>query len=389
MDLRNLPTGLSPAERCAFRRTLVTHETKLPLESLACTDEQVAQADEKNCEQMIGMLPLPVGIAGPLTIVTTDNVHFNVHIPLATTEGALVASVNRGCKVVSACGGARTTCIRHGISRSIALLPPTNTDVNTYRETVLALESEWRKIGEATSAHLRILKTETDVSADALFLTLYADTDEAMGMNMITIACQAVGEWLASNAGGTFVTVAANVDSDKKPSRRTHDRGRGYEVTAEVTLSADICRSLLKCEPTGLLAVAHAKLEQGSAIAGSIGKNLHVANVIAAVYLATGQDAAHVVEGSLADTTMTLDDKQNVHLSVRLPAVLVGVRGGGTNLPAQRQCLDLLLAANTSGLHPCLHLAQCVGAAVLAGELSLLAAQAGHQLASAHKTLGR
>ena len=207
-------------------------------------------------------------------------------------------------------------------------------------------------------------------------------------MNMTTIATQAIGEWIESNIDGLqFLTVAGNVDSDKKPSVRTHKHGRGFEVIASATIAASVIEQLLKSDPKAMLAVAKAKLTIGSKVAGAIGSNLHAANVIAALYLATGQDAAHAVEGSLADTTVRAKST-GIEINVRLPAILVGVRGGGTALPAQWKCLDLLLKPKT-GLKATEQLAQSIAAAVLAGELSLLAAQASHALAKAHTKLGR
>ena len=209
-----------------------------------------------------------------------------------------------------------------------------------------------------------------------------------MGMNMVTIAAQAIGEWIVSNIEGLeFVTVAGNVDSDKKPSKRTHDLGRGYEVIAEAELGEDIIREVLKSDSESLMKTAHAKLDVGSKLAGALGSNLHAANIISALYLATGQDVAHAVEGSLADTMADAvvhgTAPSRVHLKVHCPAILVGVRGGGTSLPAQKQCLELL------GKPSVKELAEIVGAAVLAGEISLLAAQATHTLAKAHNELGR
>src|SRR3989338_4545769 len=146
---------------------------------------------------------------------------------------------------------------------------------------------------------------------------------------------------------------------------------------------------------------ARAKLEIGSEVAGALGKNLHAANIIAALYLATGQDAAHVVEGSLADTIIESFPSPvgeglgvgAIRISVRIPALLLGIRGGGTTLPAQQQCLDLILksqiANRQSQIVPCRYLAELFAAAVLAGEISLLAAQSNHTLAKVHKNLAR
>ena len=396
MDLRTGITGSTGEERCAQRRTRVEKELVIDLCALVPQKGSIGSADEKNCEQMLGHVPIPVGYAGPLSVTFSSGETSEIHLPLATTEGALVASVNRGCKALNLSAangsgqGVTTSSIHHGMSRSIALRIQKTEDQRPKKaEEIKTHEVQWRHAAEATSDHLKILRYELDEMADHLFLTIFCDTDEAMGMNMVTIAAQAVGEWIAENIEGVeFVTVAGNVDSDKKPSSRVHEHGRGYEVTAEAVLSAEVITDVLKTTPEALMSVARAKLELGSAIAGAIGKNLHAANIIAALYLATGQDAAHVVEGSLTDTRINELANQRVHISVRLPAVLVGVRGGGTTLPAQSQCLKMLMKPKTS-LHPKAQLAESIGAAVLAGEISLLAAQASHSLATAHGKLGR
>ncbi|NOS67385.1 MAG: 3-hydroxy-3-methylglutaryl-CoA reductase [Candidatus Peribacteraceae bacterium] len=388
MDLRTDITGKTPEERCSERRSRVEKELGLDLPYLKPVDGSIGHADEKNCEQMFGTVPLPVGYAGPLKVTFSSGEIHEIHLPLATTEGALVASVNRGCKALTVSGGVKISSIHHGMSRSLAFRVH---DVKDVRKEIGSSAKEWMPVAHSTSQHLKVLKYELDESDDYLFLTIYCDTDEAMGMNMVTIAAQAVGEWLEKNIDGLeFVTVAGNVDSDKKPSARVHERGRGYEVTAEAILTEDVIRDVLKSTPEALLAVAEAKLKHGSKIAGAIGSNLHAANIIAALYLATGQDAAHVVEGSLTDTFVTSAQTPTSELtvSVRCPALLVGLRGGGTTLPAQSQCLKMLIAPKTS-LHPKTQLAESIGAAVLAGEISLLAAQASHTLASAHGTFGR
>ncbi len=376
MDLRNLPESLSSHERCAARRMKIQDTVGANLSLLGTEPGRIGQAEEKNCEQMFGSVPIPVGYAGPLKIKFSSGEESEIHLPLATTEGALVASVNRGCKALTATGGVELKSTYHGISRSIAWkLVTGNQSLVTFLNEH---EAEWKRIGEHTSSHLKLLDHEIHTEGDYVFLTINGDTDEAMGMNMITIAAEAIGRWVTEQASIKLVTIAANIDSDKKPSKRTHDIGRGYEVTASCNLSPEVIQEILKTTPEALAEVAEAKLKHGSKIAGAIGSNLHAANIIAALYLATGQDAAHVVEGSLADTTFAGNT-----ISVRCPAILVGIRGGGTELPAQRQCLDLLQANSSK------QLAESIAAAVLAGEMSLLAAQASGKLASSHKKLAR
>ncbi len=215
-----------------------------------------------------------------------------------------------------------------------------------------------------------------------------------MGMNMVTIAAQAIADWITENINGLrCVTIAGNLDSDKKPSKRTHKLGSGYEIIAETALSNDVITSVLKSDAKAMMDVATAKLKAGSTLAGTIGANMHAANTVAALYLATGQDAAHVVEGSLTDTAIKLNGsghsaRGGLLVRVRMPAILVGILGGGTTLPAQSQCLQMLLKPQTK-LDQKRQLAETVAAAVLAGEISLLAAQASHALAKAHKKLAR
>jgi len=396
-----MPQQLNSLERCNERKMIIERELGADLSALSIDPAKLGTAEEKNCEQMFGHVPIPVGLAGPLRIQFSSGNETDAHLPLATTEAALIAGINRGCKALTSAGGAKVSSKYHGISRSLAFRIP-DSGFRNYKESLAEQNDQWKQIGESTSNHLKIIDYHLDEPDDYLFLTINCDTDEAMGMNMVTIAAQAIGEWIQENIEGfEFITVAGNVDSDKKPSRRTHDLGRGYEVFAEAELSEAVIKDVLKSDLEALLKTAHAKLSIGSEVAGAIGSNLPFANVISALYLATGQDSAHVVEGSLADTTIELisDDKtsnqqrvneKTLHVKVRCPAILVGVRGGGTQLPAQKQCLDLLLMSNVDcRMSNVKQLAETIGATVLAGEISLLAAQATHTLAKAHEKLGR
>lgn len=384
MDLRNLPEELQPDERISERRARIEQELGVDLGAASILTQQIGSADEKNCEQMFGAVPMPVGLAGPLRVNFSSGEVHEVYIPLATTEGALVASINRGCKALSQSGGVKASSEYVGITRSIAFEAK---NPQTISNMIRELENQWEKVAEATSAHLKVLSYDIDVQDDVLFLTITADTDEAMGMNMLTLAAQSAGEFLSKELGVPMLTVAGNVDSDKKASKRTKERGRGHRVSVEAVIPGQVIRDVLKTEPGALLKTAKAKLELGSEVAGALGKNLHTANIIAALYLATGQDVAHVVEGSLADTTVS-KHSDGVHVNIELPALLVGVTGGGTSLPAQKQCLSLIQRAKTA-LRPSAQLAEVIGSAVLAGEISLLAAQASNTLARAHRVLAR
>ncbi len=389
MDLRNLPEQLSSVQRINQRRRLVEHELGIDLSATEILEKAVGDSEKRNCEQMFGAVPVPVGYAGPLSVTFSNRSKAEIHLPLATTEGALVASVNRGCKALSAESVIIVRSVHHGITRSIAFAPATKTtNIQQIVDVIRTQEKIWKQASEATSGHLKVQGFDLDLGKQYVFLTVAFDTDEAMGMNMATIAAQAIGEAITKILpGAKCVTVAGNIDSDKKPSRRTHERGRGYEVVCTAHLSKATIVDVLKTTPQAMLEVADAKLKVGSMLAGAIGSNLHVANIIAALYIATGQDIAHTVEGSLSDTTV-LARGDGLDIEVRLPAIIIGVRGGGTDLPAQSECLKLLLKPNTN-LHRKLQLAESVAAAVMAGEISLLAAQASGSLADAHQALAR
>src|SRR3989338_2953925 len=237
MDLRKLPENLDAAGRVAKRRSVIEQELELDLSTLQVTPQQLGAADEQNCEQLFGAVPVPVGLAGPLRITfSSGETHDDIYLPLATTEGALVASVNRGCKALREAGGVRATSEYVGMTRSIAFEVK---DAEATSEKIRELESAWQKVAEATSSRLKILSYDVDTKDDVLFLTIAADTDEAMGMNMVTIAAQAVGEFISKELSIPFLTVAGNVGSDKKPSARTKAKGRGYRVKAEVTLTEE------------------------------------------------------------------------------------------------------------------------------------------------------
>ena len=387
MDLRNLSEDLNAHERCEARRTMIESELGIDLSALNVDSTKIGHAEEKNCEQMFGHVPIPVGIAGPLTVNFSSNESENIYLPLATTEGALVASTNRGCKALTQSGGVKIVKSEYkGMSRSIAI----KCQVPSAKfQTIIEEKSEnWKAVGESTSNHLKILNYTIDQSDPYLFITINGDTDEAMGMNMITIAAQAIGNWIQENVDGcTLITVAGNVDSDKKPSARTRDLGRGYSITASCMIPKQIIHDILKTTPEDLLEVAKAKLDHGSEVAGALSPNLHAANIVAALYLATGQDAAHTAEGSLTKTNVK-EDGDGILIEILSPAILIGIRGGGTALPAQSQALGLLLNPDTK-LHPCKQLAESIAAGILAGEVSLLAAQASQSLASSHEKLGR
>ncbi len=336
----------------------------------------------RNCENVIGVVTLPVGVVGPLR--TEEGREYR--LPLATTEACLVASVNRGAKVLRQAGGA-TVRVRHcGISRAPVyrlLKQMTEAEVRVW---VAENEARLQAACETVSGHTRLLRTEVRVVEGNLHMRHWFDTGEAMGMNMATIATKAMAEQVVETGLPVrLVAVSSNWCSDKKPSETIRVEGRKYQVEVGVTVTDEILRAVLHCGAEELQHVAVAKLEQGSALAGMTATNSHHANIIAGVYAALGQDLAHIVAGSQGVTKVEATPA-GLRVGVELPAVVVGVLGGGTRLPLQGQYQSLIgLTAPMGHGERTAELAGVVGLGVLAGEISLLGALAAKGLAGAHE----
>ncbi len=352
----------------------------------------VEDASKRNIENMIGAIQIPLGIASPLK-VNGEFAEGTFQIPLATTEGALVASVNRGCSVITKSGGANVRIFRDLMTRA-----PVFRLVNVIRSKEFAdwlqdpdVLSRMKAKASETTRFGELVDVQAFVTGNTVYVRFSYDTKDAMGMNMVTIATDAVLSLIKDEFGAIPVSLSGNMCIDKKPAAINNILGRGKTVVADVTIPAELVEERLKCKPETMVEVNYRKNLLGSARAGSLGYNAHAANIIAAMYLACGQDPAHVVEGSSAITTMELTRYGGLYCSVTLPAMAIGTVGGGTNLGPQSDCLRLL-DVKGSGNPPGSNskkLAEIIASAVLAGEISLIGAQAAGHLAKAHAELGR
>ncbi len=348
-----------------------------------------AEQAQSNIENMVGAVQIPLGLAGPLT-VDGEHAFGSYHLPLATTEGALVASVNRGCRLLEAGGGVTVRITDAKMTRApVFRLPGVEAATDTIA-WLLEHEATVIEAAEETTNHGEVLAIDPYVVGDNFFLRFAFDTKDAMGMNMVTVATRAACQLIEAETDAELVALSGNLCTDKKPAAINAVEGRGYTVTAEATLSDDILEEVLGVPATALAEVNTRKNLIGSAKAGSLGFNAQVANVVAAMFLATGQDEAQVVEGSNAITTVDVRDN-GVYVSVTLASLELGTVGGGTKLGTQAEALDLLGVAG-GGDPPGTNakaLAEIVASASLAGELSLLGALGSRHLAEAHERLGR
>ncbi len=378
-------------EATLIRRLALERILGISLSNISFTTIDWVEVVGRNIENPIGAIQIPLGIAGPLKI-HGEYAKGEFYIPLATSEGALVASVNRGCKAISESGGAIARIFHDGMSRAPIF------HVNSVREGLELIK--WvnenfeliKAEAESTTRHGKLVKIEPFIVGNNVWLRCVYTTGDAMGMNMVTIATDRICKFIEREFGkAKCVSLSGNMCVDKKPSLINMLHGRGKSVVAEAIVKREVVESVLKTKPEHIVEVNIRKNLLGSARAGSISFNAHYANIIAAIFLATGQDAAQVVESSMGYTWAEILNNGDLYISVTLPSLEVGTVGGGTRLPTQKEALQIL-GVYGSGNPPGTNakkFAEIVASAVLAGELSLLAALAAGHLAEAHKKLGR
>ena len=379
-DLKN--RGMERSDVDA-RRKAVESLTETKLENIASYPFD-PQAAAKNVENMIGVVQIPLGFAGPV-LVNGDSAVGPYIIPLATTEGALIASISRGMSVITASGGAKVKVFADGMTRA----PVFRVKGIDHAAKVIAWVDDnsiaIQKAVKSTTSHGELTQIEYFPNGRSLHMRFTFTTGDAMGMNMATIASEAVCRLICENTGAELVSVSGNMCTDKKPAAINSILGRGKTVIAEARIPAALAEEKLHASVKSIVETNTRKNLIGSAMAGSLGFNAHAANMVAALYLATGQDPAQVVEASSA-MTVCEDVDGDLYISVRMPAVEIGTVGGGTKLPAQSEVLSIM---DCKGEGKAIRFAELVAVTVLAGELSTLGAQAAGHLGKAHAELGR
>lgn len=358
---------------------------KLPHTGNYSLDSKIASS--KNCENMIGITQIPLGIAGSLRIKSSLQ-NREVFIPLATTEGALVASVNRGSKAITQSGGVSIVSKKIGITRAPVFVVENVSEGEKAIDWIKNNFTEIKKITEETSSHLKLLEIKPWMAGRNLFLRFKFDSQDAMGMNMTTIACTKAADLIERKTKAKLVSISGNMCVDKKSNMLNFIEGRGIQVWADCTLPLEIVGKILKTTSEKFADVVMRKIYLGSILSGSIGANSHAANVLAAIFTATGQDIAHVSEVSNVVTTAEIV-KNGLYVAVFLPDLVVGTVGGGTNLLTQQEALSILGITGGNQGKNSQKLAEIIGGAVLAGEISLIASLSVDSLACSHQKLGR
>ncbi len=341
---------------------------------------------EGNIENAIGVLRMPIGVAGPLR-VNGLAAKGDYYIPLATTEAALVASYHRGCRALTAAGGCSSMVLYESISRSPAFVFTSAAETCRFTVWVMGEFDSLRGIAASTTSHGELIDVGCTVEGNHVYLNFEFTTGDASGQNMVTLATQAVCDDILARSPVAPLRhyVEANLSGDKKASAKAFGTARGRKVTTEAVLSAELVEKFLKTTPKAMTEYWSISAI-GGVLSGTIGIQGHFANGLTALYLATGQDAACVAESATGVTRFEVNPDGSLYASVTLPGIMVGTVGGGTGLPTQQACLELM---GLAGQGKARALAEVCGGLLLAGELSIIAAMSAGHFSRAHRKLAR
>jgi len=338
-----------------------------------------------NIENFVGAAQVPVGIAGPL-LVDGEHAHGEFYVPLATTEGALVASYNRGMKLLHAADGVRTTVVADLMQRAPVFGFGSAREARAFGDWLTANFTEIKAEAEVATHAGRLHDIEQYAASRFLFLRFNFTTGDASGQNLTGHATLRACAWIqASYPGIQEFYLEGGLATDKKSSQVNVLRTRGKRVVAEAIIPAALIRQHMHAAPADM-SRARGISNLGGQLAGAAGNGNHAANAVAALFTATGQDIADVAESSVALVYTEILDDGSYYYSVTLPSLIVATYGGGTGLPTQRECLELLGCYGSGGVHK---LAEIVAATVLCGEVSLGAAVVAGDWVAAHERLGR
>ena len=338
-----------------------------------------------NCESFVGVAQVPLGFAGPLRI-NGEVANGDFLVPLSTSEGTLVASYNRGMKILNMCGGVDVTVIADAMQRAPVFV---FRNARTGRDFVTWMQANLEPIraaAEATSTVAKLLYIDPYLANNFVYLRFNYSTGDAAGQNMVGKATFAAYNWILEHAKGIENSyLESNFATDKKASHVNIMHTRGKRVTAEATITQDVLRRYLRVNPEKL-AHHYAVATVGAFLSGSTSNALQSANGITAMFIATGQDVANVAESSAGILYAELTPSGDLYISLTIPSLIVATHGGGTGLATQRECLEILGCYGKGKVN---RLAEIIAGVALAGEISLGAAISSSDWVSSHEKMGR
>nr|WP_297347669.1 hydroxymethylglutaryl-CoA reductase [uncultured Glaciecola sp.] len=338
-----------------------------------------------NIEHFCGVAQVPIGIAGPIK-VNGEHAKGEYLIPLATTEGTLVASYNRGMKLLNKSGGVKATVVDDAMQRAPVFIFDDARKARDFGKWVVDNIDKIRQQAEATDPFIKLRNIENYKSNKFAFLRFNFNTGDAGGQNMVGRATYVACGWILEHYPGiSNFFLESNMATDKKSSFINILNTRGKRVTAEITIKRDDMIEIMRVEPKQI--AQHQRVASiGAFLAGANNTGLHSANGITAMFIATGQDVANVSESSAGILYSEITDEGDAYLSITLPSLIIATCGGGTGLATQRECLEML---HCYGPGNALKFAEIVASVVLAGEISLASAISSLDWVTSHEELGR
>lgn len=372
-------------DAAAGRREFIAEQTGTALPNVGHFSGDPA-GFQGNIENFTGVAQVPIGIAGPL-LVDGEHAQGEFYVPMATTEGTLVASYNRGMKLLRAAGGVRTTVIDDAMQRAPAFVFADAREARAFGLWLTQNLEPIRAAAGTTTTTGRLRDIDQYSASRMVFTRFNYTTGDAAGQNMTGKATAVACAWISSNYPGHIERfyLEANFATDKKSSTINMLRTRGKRVVAEATLPSDLLKEHMHAGSRELFG-ARLVSSLGGYLSGVTNNGAHSANGITAMFIATGQDVANVAESSAAAVYAEVLDNGDYYYSITLPALIVATYGGGTGLPTQRECLEMLGCYGTGKVQK---LAEIVAATVLCGELSLGSAIVAQEWVQAHDDLGR
>ena len=340
----------------------------------------------RNIENFIGTAKIPVGLAGPLR-VNGAHASGDFYVPLATTEAALVASYSRGAQLVTEAGGCAAAVVNEGVTRAPAFAFATLAEASLFVAWATRNFDAFGSAARATTRHGALVDLQLVVEGNNVHMGLEFTTGDASGQNMATIATEAVCQHIVEHTPvkPRYWFVEGNMSGDKKATAQSFMGVRGKKVSAEIVIPAALIESRLHTTAQAMADYARMSV-LGGVMSGSIGVQGHFANGLAALFIACGQDAACVAEAAVGVTRLEARDDGSLYTAVTLPNLIVGTVGGGTSLPSQRACLEILGLAGAGHARA---FAEVAAALLLAGELSIIGALTAGHFTRAHQRLAR
>jgi hydroxymethylglutaryl-CoA reductase (NADPH) len=363
----------------ATRRAWLEHNTGHSLQAAA--EAAFAPEDVRtNIENLVGAVHMPLGVAGPIR-VNGAHARGSYYVPFATTEGTLVATYQAGMRAITEAGGANAYVLGDSLDITPCFMLTSARDAISFSRWLNDHLDELSEVAAETTAHGRLVELHTHIFGRRVFARFVFTTGDAMGMNMVNIAVDQICRHVLRTTGCERYYLRCNYSSDKKPAAISLFRPYGKEIAIDFTLPARVVETYLGVSARDLVDFIDTG-RLGAMQAGALGMNAHFANGLAAIFIACGQDVAQVVNASIGFTDAELVDNDDLYVFARLPNLVVGTVGGGTNLPTQSECLALL-ECRGDGTAP--KFAEIVAATVVGGEIAIAAALANGRFIEAHR----